>query len=112
MYVTATAIFMAGIIGGTAWGIAYTDSVLHIAMAAVVGGFAGSAAGAVCFAVLYLFSAKEGDGPEKPVEKNPLSLAEPESERKLPGSSNDKRIKEIEKELKSLKKKRNKKNIS
>ena len=120
MYMTATAIFIAGITGGTAWGIAYTDSVLHIAVAAAVGGFAGSAAGAVCFAAMYLYSSKkEGDGSGEPGEEDMLSIVEPDPVPRLSGPSEEKpvlseekRRKEIEKELKRLKKKQKKKKIS
>ncbi|MCF8044980.1 MAG: hypothetical protein K9J83_03885 [Desulfarculaceae bacterium] len=99
---------MMGIISGAAWGIAYTDSVVYIAMAAVVGGFVGSAAGAVCFAAMYLFSSKEEDGLENPGKKTALSAPEKNSVRKLPEPSDEKRMKEIEKELKRLRKKRKK----
>ena len=71
MYAMATIIFLTGIISGAAWGIGYTDSVLHVAMAAAVGGFAGSVAAAACFTAMYLFSSKEeesSDDPAKEVE--------------------------------------------
>jgi hypothetical protein len=107
MYITAMVIFIAGVICGTAWGIAHTDSVLHIAMATVVGGFIGSAAGAVCFAVSYLFLSKEEtDGSDEPVEKNTLSVHGNDSAGQLPDVSNKRRIKKMEKELNQLKKKK------
>lgn len=112
MYITAMAIFMAGIISGTAWAIVYTDTLVHIAIAAVVGGFAGSAAGVVCFAALYLFSSKEEESLEDPIPENPVSVPEKNSVRQLPEPSDEKRIKEIEKELKQLKTKRKKKKQS
>ena len=103
------AIFMAGIIGGTGWGIVYTESVLHLFMATAVGGFTGSVAGTVCFAALYLFSSKEENGPDESAKEKALWLVGPDSERKLPGPEEKTRIREIEKELSRLKNKRNKK---
>lgn len=108
MYTMAMIIFSAGIISGAAWGVLYTDSVLQVTMATVVGGFAGSAAGAACFTALYLFSSNGGDDSFAPVEEKAVSAPVRESVRQLPGPSDEKRIKKIEKELNQLKKKRKK----
>ena len=110
----AIIIFLTGIISGSAWGIGYTDSVLHVTLAAIVGGFAGSAAAAACFTAMYLFSSKEEEGSESPVKERALSAPEENFARQLPGLSDakltkeEKRIKEIEGELNQLKKKRKK----
>lgn len=104
MYITALVIFFAGIIAGTAWGITYADSVLRIAAAAVVGGFAGSAAGALCFAGMYLFSAEDKEKPGYSADENTIDAPETDPGRILSGPSDETRIREIEKELDHLKK--------
>ncbi|MFO7753456.1 MAG: hypothetical protein R6V41_10090 [Desulfobacteraceae bacterium] len=104
MYITALVIFMAGIIAGTAWGITYADSALRIAAAAVVGGFAGSAAGAVCFTCMYLFSPEDKANPGSSTDEAALEAPETDPGRILSGPSDETRIREIEKELDHLKK--------
>ena len=71
MYITATVLFIFGMAAGVAYGYLYTETTPDFFLAFGLGGFLGSAAGAVVFTLFY-FTAEE-DKPQGEYQLPPLT---------------------------------------
>ncbi len=77
MYIIATALFVIGISAGGLWGYYKELTIIGTAFCAALGGFAGSAAGAMLFTYLYF------TGRDDPAEEEDIDTSGPAHKQSL-----------------------------